>query len=123
MRDIDVSREARALRRDPRRSEVTTLALEVHVRAVARSTRSQRPSFVSDADLDAVAPPRVATMAAIELCLAALWRRAEDGYVVTDVDYVARVLVGGHERATWRRPVAAARRLWATLNSERFIPL
>jgi hypothetical protein len=125
MRDEDVFREVSALRRRPDTADVTASALDVHARAVARSSRSIRPSFVSDADLDHVAPPRVSTMAAIELCLAGLWRRTDDGYVVTDVDYVADVVAHGFgARRRWRHWASATmRRLWAELNRERFIPL
>ena len=125
MRNDDVFREVMALRRRPDTADVTASALDVHARAVARSSESIRPSFVSDADLDAVAPPPVTTMAAIELCLAGLWRRTDGGYVVTDVDYVADVVAHGfRSRRRWRHRVSVAlRRLWTELNAERFIPL
>jgi hypothetical protein len=123
MRERHVFREVEALRRRADRSLVTRLGLEVHVRVVARCADVLRPSFVADSDLDELADPHVTTMAAVELCLAGLWRRTEGGYVITDVDYVAAALAAA-EQPRWTRRLGAARRsLWAELNSERFIPL
>src|SRR4051812_14451680 len=78
--------------------DVSPLALELHVRAAARSVRTASPTFISDAGLDAIAPGPVTTMAAIDLCLAGLWQRSSNGYgdqgdqggyVITDAALVA----------------------------------
>ena len=101
---------------------MSAAALEIHVRAVARNARTDYPAFVGYADLDAVAPGSVSTLAAVELCLAGLWIQARDGYVVTDNDLIARLSAGPVDRmlgATAR----ALRRVWRALNEERFIPL
>ena len=101
---------------------VSPLALEIHVRAVARGLRGANPAFVSDAGLDAIAPGPVTTLAAVELCLAGAWQRTTNGYpgyVITDdalIDYFA-------ELPALRRLKAVCRRWWRELNSERFIPL
>ncbi|BBY26688.1 hypothetical protein [Mycolicibacterium sediminis] len=122
MRDRDVFRQVETLRHRDATSSVSRPALEVHARAVARASESVRPSFVSDTDLDAIADPRVSTMAALELCLDGLWRRADDGYVITDVDYVADVLADAGRPRAWRTLSTLARRVWIELNSDRFIP-
>jgi len=67
---------------------LSTLALEIHVRAVADRTGSDYPAFVPDGRLDAIASGRVTTMAALELCMAGMWYRAVDGYVIADLDLV-----------------------------------
>lgn len=101
---------------------VSPVALEIHVRAVARSVRSANPAFISDAGLDAIAPGPVTTLAAADLCLAGMWHRTSGGYggyVIADdelIDYLAEVPL-------LRRVKAVARRWWRELNSERFIPL
>ena len=51
------------------------------------------PAFIPDERLDAVGLGRVTTMAALELCLAGLWYRASDGYVIADLDLVERLAV------------------------------
>lgn len=122
MLERDVSHQVEALRRRPDRSLVTTPALGVHVRVVARSADVIRPSYVTDSELDELADPQVTTMAAVELCLAGLWRRTEGGYVITDVDYIASVLVEAQHPRWTRRLAATCRRLWAERDSERFIP-
>ena len=122
MRERDVFRQVETLRHRDATCLVSGPALEVHARAVAHSSESVRPSFVSDADLDAIAAPQVSTMAAIELCLDGLWRRTDGGYVITDVDYVAEVLADAARPHAWRRLTALGRRVWTELNSDRFIP-
>lgn len=67
---------------------LSTLALEIHVRAVADRAGAAYPAFVPDERLDAIAPGRVTTMAAVELCMAGMWYRATDGYVIADLDLV-----------------------------------
>ncbi|MCP9274709.1 hypothetical protein [Mycolicibacterium arenosum] len=101
---------------------VSPLALEIHVRAVARCVRGANPAFIADTGLDAIAPGPVTTLAAAELCLAGVWHRAGSGYggyVISDdqlIDHLA-------EAPLLRGLKAACRRWWRELNSERFIPL
>lgn len=107
--------------RDPFRY-VTPLALEIHVRAVARSVRSANPAFISDAGLDAIAPGNVTTMAAAELCVAGIWHRTGGGYggyVIADDELIDHLA----EMPVLRRIKDVCRRWWRELNSERFIPL
>jgi hypothetical protein len=102
--------------------DVTPLALEIHVRAVARSVRTANPAFISDAGLDAIAPGPVTTLAAVELCLAGLWHRTTGGYggyVISDSDLIDHMA----ELPVLRRLKDVCRRWWRELNSERFIPL
>lgn len=130
VQDRAVFAEVAVLQRTPRRRWVSAAALEIHVRAVARSARTEYPAFVGYADLDAIGPGSVSTLAAVELCLADLWVQARDGYVVTDNELIERLSGGSvdwwfHHRlsrvvdATSR----ALRRVWRALNEERFIPL
>lgn len=101
---------------------VSPLALEIHVRAVAKAVRGANPAFISDAGLDDVAPGPVTTLAAVELCLAGVWHRNANGfagYVITDdalIDHMA-------EMPVLRGLKSVCRRWWRELNSERFIPL
>lgn len=123
MRERALFVEVEALRGAERAQAVSIAALEIHVLAVERAVRTDRPAFVSDECLDALAPGRVTTMAALELCLAGLWRRVDvghdPGYVVADPDLIDHLAIPG-----WRRTVAAAlRRVWHALNSETVIPL
>jgi hypothetical protein len=102
--------------------DVTPLALEIHVRAVARSVRTANPAFISDTGLDAIAPGPVTTLAAVELCLAGLWHRTAGGYggyVISDSDLIDHMA----ELPVLRRLKDVCRRWWRELNSERFIPL
>lgn len=102
--------------------DVSPLALELHVRAVSRSVRTSNPAFVSDSALDAIAPGHVTTMAAIELCLAGVWHRADHGYggyVITDQELIDHFA----DMPVLRGLKSALRRMWRELNSERFIPL
>jgi hypothetical protein len=101
---------------------VSPLALEIHVRTVGRTVRTANPAFVSDAGLDAIAPGRVTTMAAVELCLAGLWHRTATGYggyVIADADLIDHMSTS----SVLRRVKAACQSLWRELNSERVIPL
>jgi hypothetical protein len=121
MRKRAVFVEVEALQRSRRGSAVSALALEVHVRAVDHSAHSECPAFISDDGLDAIASGHVTTMAAIELCLAELWHRAQGGYVLADLDLITRL---GSARVRWSQNViAACKRTWAVLNRDNFIPL
>jgi hypothetical protein len=126
VQDRAVLAEIAMLRRKPRGSVISDAALEVHVRAVARSVHTDCPAFVSYADLDEVAPGPITTMAALELCIAELWLDARDGYVIADLALIERLSAGTVD--LWFRRVAsrltrAMRGLWRALNDERFIPL
>ncbi len=126
MQDKAVLAEIAMLRTKPRASALSDAALDVHVRAVARSVQTQCPAFVGYTDLDAVAPGPVTTMAALELCLAQLWLDARDGYVVADLALIERLSAGSAElwfRRAASRLLNATRRVWRALNEERFIPL
>jgi hypothetical protein len=119
MRDDAVYAEVETLRERGKGPVLTPMALEIHVRAVDHTVHTTCPAFISDHALDAIAPGRVTTMAALELCLAEVWHRAKDGYVIADFDLIDHMSEG----PTRRRLRAACRRLWRELNSERFIPL
>jgi hypothetical protein len=111
--------EVEALRADRSRPVLSPASLEVHVRVVDRLANTTRSNFIADGGLDTVAPGRVTTMAAIELCLAGWWRRLDGGYLVVDQE-----LIDAMARSPRRRRFGAAcRRLWKTLNSETVIPL
>jgi hypothetical protein len=97
---------------------LSPIALEIHVRAVDHTVHTTCPAFISDEALDAIAPARVTTMAALELCLAEVWHRAKDGYVIADFDLIDHM----SESPTRRHLLAFCRRLWRELNSEKFIP-
>lgn len=118
MRDKVVYDEVAVLRKKKRSQQVSATALELHVRAVDRSVRTDCPVFVSDAMLDEIAPPQVSTMAALELSLAGLWDRARGGYVVSDLDLIDRLGAG----AVRRRLTSAVRRSWRAINRDNFIP-
>ena len=119
MRDDAIYAEVETLRERGKGPVLTPMALEIHVRAVDHTVHTTCPAFISDDALDAIAPGRVTTMAALELCLAEVWHRAKDGYVIADFDLIDHMSEG----PTRRRLRAACRRLWRELNSERFIPL
>jgi len=104
MRDSGVFAQVRTLQSRPESARLSTLALEIHVRAVADRIGSPFPTFVPDERLDAVAPGRVTTMAAVELCMAGMWYRAGNGYVVVDVDLVEHLSRPG--RLRWLRAAA-----------------
>jgi hypothetical protein len=120
--DRAVFSEVAVLRDKPRGRFVTAAALEVHVRAVARSIHTDYPAFVGYADLDGIAPGTVSTMAAVELCLAGLWVQARDGYVVVDNELIRRLSTGTVSRLA-HVTSRTLRTLWSALNDERFIPL
>lgn len=61
---------------------VSRAALRLHVYAILASIENGNPGFVSDGYLDAVAVDT--SLAAIELCTAGLWERAEGGYDVVE---------------------------------------
>lgn len=111
MRNKTVSTQVEALLCRAEFRDVSPLALEIHVRAVSRSVRSANPTFISDAGLDAVAPARVTTMAAVELCLAGLWHRSTGGYggyVIADDDLIDHL----SDVPVLRRIKAACLRVW-----------
>lgn len=103
-----------ALRDSGRGAHVSAPALEVHVCAVERSVKTRYPQFVSDAILDALAPGSVTTIAALELCLAGLWRRIDGGYIVDDSPLIAHLSAGRFRRCV--------RFVWRYLNSESVLP-
>jgi len=119
VRDKVVYDEVAVLRAKKRSQCVSPAALELHVRAVDRTVRTDCPVFVSDALLDEIATGHVSTMAALELSLAGLWDRARGGYVVSDLDLIDRL---GTSAA--RRTLASTlRHWWQVLNRDNFIPL
>ena len=112
MRDNVVFAEVRSLLSRERSAQVAPITLEIHVRAVADSVGTPFPAFVPDERLDAIAPGPVTTLAALELCLAGLWYRASDGYVIADLDLVERL-----SRPVGRRRVRdACRWVWEMLS-------
>jgi hypothetical protein len=116
MHDKAVLVEVEALRERLREGRaLSPLALEIHVRAVGHSVHTAFPAFIPDDGLDAIAPGHVTTMAALELCLAEVWHRASDGYVIADFDLIEHMSEGFVRRF--------ARKVWRELNSEKFIPL
>ncbi|WP_176561940.1 hypothetical protein [Mycolicibacterium palauense] len=122
----EVARVREQLRDREQMPEISPMALEVHVRALVRTAESPFPAFVPDPVLDDVAPPRVATMAALELCLSGLWDRASDGYVVSDlvtVERLARSALRRNLTSAGARSAALIRRSWRALNRETVVPL
>lgn len=63
---------------------VSRAALRLHVYAILASIESGDPGFVSDGYLDSVTVDT--SLAAIELCTAGLWERAEGGYDVLETE-------------------------------------
>lgn len=118
MDDRLVSFEVDALRADRTRPVLSPSSLEIHVRVVDHLAHTTRANFVTDGELDDLAPGRVTTMAAIELSLAGWWRRLAGGYVIVDQELIDAM---SHNPA-WRRVGASCRRLWKALNSETVIP-
>ena len=87
-------------------------------------------AYVGYADLDAVAPGPITSLAALELCFADLWHDALGGYVVTDDELIARLSAGPGDwwfrravRHLTRTMLRVARKVWRALNEERFVPL
>ena len=119
MRDDAIYAEVETLRERGKAPSLSAMALEIHVRAVDHTVHTSCPAFISDDVLDTIAPGRVTTMAALELCLAEVWHRAKDGYVIADFDLIDHM----SESPTRRRLRAVWHRLWRELNSEKFIPL
>ena len=74
MRDSVVFAQVRALQGRKRSARLSATALEIHVRAVADRTGAAYPAFVPDERL--------------ELCMAGMWYRASDGYVIADLDLI-----------------------------------
>ena len=114
MHSKTLSAEMEALRDSRRGAHVSATAIELHVRSVYQSVRTPRPTFVSDAALDALAPGSVTTPAALELWMAGLWQRVPGGYLVVDRELIAHLSAGPVRRF--------ARRVWLNLNSESIIP-
>jgi hypothetical protein len=130
MREWTVFSEVEKLRGRQDGPAVSLVALEIHVRAIDRTAHTAFPAFVSDDDLDVIAPGQVTTIAALELCLAGLWHRAKDGYVVSDLDFIEHMSMGPVRRALrearsrWaRRTVTACHHAWDVLNRDNFVPL
>jgi hypothetical protein len=63
---------------------VSRAALRLHAYAILASIENGNPGFVSDSYLDSVAVET--SLAAIELCTAGLWERAEGGYEVLETE-------------------------------------
>jgi hypothetical protein len=125
VRDKVVRHEVATLRGSERFLAVSPVALEIYVRAIDRSVHTRRPAFVPDTTLDALAPGHVTTIAALELCLAGLWHRAMDGYVVSDLDLVERLSAGAVRRTGLRwmhRVKTLIVRCWHAVNRDNFIP-
>ncbi len=122
VRDRGVYQEIQTLRGRERFQGLSPAALEIHVRAVERSARTQWPAFVEDAVLDRLAPGPVTTITALELTLAGVWDRAEGGYVVSDLDLVDRYSAGLLSRCT-RQAGQTIARCWRAVNRDNFIPL
>jgi hypothetical protein len=130
MREWAIFSEVAELRGRKTGPAVSIVALEIHVRAIARTVHTPFPAFVSDDDLDLIAPGHVTTIAALELCLAGMWHRAKDGYVVSDFDFIEHMSVGPMRRrlrsarARWTKKTAAAyHHVWDVLNRDNFVPL
>ena len=112
--------------RDSRRPHLSPVALEIHVRAIDCSVRTSTPAFVADTTLDALAPGHVTTIAVLELCLAGLWHRCRDGYVVADLNLVEHLSESAFRRASMRWARAVGAKLvagWRVVNRDNFIPL
>lgn len=103
MRDSVVFAQVKSLKRKRQTARLSASALEIHVRAAVDSSGTTFPAFVADMRLNAIAPGSVTTMAALELCLAGLWYRANDGYIIADPDLVERLAQPASRR--WLRAV------------------
>ncbi|CAN5698356.1 hypothetical protein BH09ACT7_BH09ACT7_01300 [soil metagenome] len=130
MHEWSVFSEVEKLRGRTNGSAVSIVALEIHVRAIDRSVHTTFPAFVPDDDLDMIAPGQVTTIAALELCLAGMWHRAKDGYVVSDFDFIEHMSMGPvrrrlrSARSRWtKRTIAACHHAWDVLNRDNFVPL
>ena len=126
VQDRAVLAEIAMLRRRSHTGDTSDAALEVHIRAVARSVRTECPAYVGYADLDAVAPGPITSLAALELCFADLWHDARGGYVVTDNELIARLSAGPVDlwfrraiRNLIHTTLRVARKVWQALNEER----
>ena len=119
MHDMTVFVEVADLRARPTGRDVSLSALEVHVRVVDYTVHTDCPDFIDDAGLNAIAAGPVTTMAAIELCLAGLWRRIDNGYVIADDDFLRHM---SHSSLA-RKAAGLCRKVWDALNRETFIPL
>jgi hypothetical protein len=130
MHEWSVFNEVATLRGRTTGPAVSIVALEIHVRAIDHTVHTAYPAFVSDDDLDMIAPGQVTTIAALELCLAGLWHRAKDGYVVSDFDFIEHMSASPVRRrlrmirTNWgRKTRTACHHAWDVLNRENFVPL
>jgi hypothetical protein len=130
MREKSVFIEVATLRGRTSGPAVSAVALEIHVRAIDHTVHTPFPAFISDEDLDTIASGQVTTIAALELCLAGMWHRAKDGYVVSDFDFIDHMSAGPvlrrlrRMRSRWtRNTVSACRHAWEVLNRDNFVPL
>jgi hypothetical protein len=130
MREKSVFIEVETLRGRTAGPAVSAVALEIHVRVVDHTVHTAFPAFISDEDLDAIAPGPITTIVALEMCLAGMWHRAKDGYVISDFDFidhmsasVARRRMKAARHRWTRRTIDACRRGWRAVNRENFVPL
>lgn len=128
MREKSVYIEVETLRGRTAGPAVSAVALEIHVRVVHHTVQTAFPAFISDEDLDAIAPGPVTTIVALKLCLAGMWHRAKDGYVISDFDFidhmsasVARRRMKAAQTRWTRKTVDACRTAWRVLNRENFV--
>jgi hypothetical protein len=118
MHDMAVFMEVATLRAKPTGRDVSLSALEIHVRVVDHTVRTDCPGFITDRGLDVVAPGPATTLAAVELCLVGWWRRLDGGYVISDdelIEHISHSTLAGRVRAKCRG-------VWKALNSETFLP-
>ena len=130
MREKSVYIEVETLRGRTAGPTVSAVALEIHVRVVDHTVQTAFPAFISDEDLDAIAPGPITTVVALEMCLAGMWHRAKDGYVISDFDFIDHMSASAARRRVraarvrWtRRTIDACCRGWRALNRENFVPL
>jgi hypothetical protein len=130
MREKTVYIEVETLRGRGNGPAVSAVALEIHVRVVDHTVQTAFPAFISDEDLDAIAPGPITTIVALEMCLAGMWHRAKDGYVISDFDFidhmsasVARRRIRAAQTRWTRRLVDACVHGWRAVNRDNFVPL
>ena len=128
MREKSLYIEVETLRERDAAPAVSAVALEIHVRVVDHTVQTAFPAFISDADLDAIAPGPVTTIVALEMCLAGMWHRAKDGYVISDLDFIDHMSASAARRRIkaakirWtRKTINACTRGWHALNRENFV--
>ena len=128
MREKSVYIEVETLRERTAGPAVSAVALEIHVRVVDHTVQTAFPAFISDEDLDAIAPGPVTTIVALEMCLAGMWHRAKDGYVISDFDFIdhmsasiARRRVKAAKIRWTRKTINACVRGWRAVNRDNFV--